>query len=134
MAALRPLDVIRVPETGHTPTLADAPLAEMIGRWIEGGASSGFDVTCAVNRAPSRVLFAAPAAAAAQLALAGIGVILCAPLARTRRTAEIAAAGLPRRSGCCRSRRCASASSVAQRGRARSERGAATQRAAAGGR
>jgi 2,3-bisphosphoglycerate-dependent phosphoglycerate mutase len=35
--------------------------------------------------------------AAALLVGAGIGVILCAPLARTRRTAEIVSAGLPRR-------------------------------------
>jgi pimeloyl-ACP methyl ester carboxylesterase len=62
MAALRALDVIRVPETGHTPTLADAPLVEMIGRWIDGGSGSSFDVTCTVNRAPSRVLFVAPPA------------------------------------------------------------------------
>jgi pimeloyl-ACP methyl ester carboxylesterase len=62
MAALRPLDVIRVPATGHTPTLADPPLVEMIGNWIEGGAVGGFDVTCTVNRTPSRVLFAPPAA------------------------------------------------------------------------
>ncbi len=57
MRQYRPLSVIHVPDTGHTPTLSDKPLIEDVARWVNDDQPFNDDRTRPTVEWPRRVLY-----------------------------------------------------------------------------
>jgi pimeloyl-ACP methyl ester carboxylesterase len=58
MQRSQPLTVVHLPDTGHTPVLADRDQTEFIGAWLKGACAGPCE--CSLPHAPARARSAPP--------------------------------------------------------------------------